>query len=528
MARPKLFDFNDEREEIIRDTGARVHASRVAAARAGGDHLEYVLNEAAFREIERLVKYGSDDAIGEVGSLGFWRGVAKRVGNASDSQKERLLRDITGSYARDIAGNFDPKVYAFANKVIPVGLNLLFQAQSRDGAKVRGLRDRIEIEGDIETVASLAERGTLIVAPTHVSNLDSIVIGWALAEVGLPPVTYGAGKNLFSNPGISYFMQNLGAYKVDRRISHALYKECLKAYSEVLLERGYHSLFFPGGTRSRSGMVEEKLKLGLLGTGVSAYQRSLANGSPRPIYVVPLTLNFGLCLEAEGLIHDYLRAVGREYYLIPDDPFDSPLEVLRFITKIARMETSMVLRFGKPIDILGHAVDAQGNSYDSRGRRVDPARFFETAPGVYGADNARDREFTREAGEALADAFVRETVIMPTQFVSYVLFEAARRRFPDLDLARVLRFSRDLHIPWDEINAEAGSLRDRLRADHDAGRIRLFRTLLERSIPEIIDSALEGLGMYHPVVPAIATGQGVRLNNMNLLCYYSNRMRCLL
>lgn len=526
MARPKLFDFNEERPEIIDAVTDRVHSSRIAAA-ARGELLEYVLNEAAFREIERLVKFGSDDATGEVGSLAFWRGVARRISSASEVQKQQMLRSIINSYAADIAGNFDTKVYAFANRVIPVGLNLLFQAQSRDGARVRGLRDRIEIEGDISTIAALAERGTLIVAPTHVSNLDSIVIGWALAEVGLPPVTYGAGKNLFSNPGISYFMQNLGAYKVDRRIQHALYKECLKAYSEVLLERGYHSLFFPGGTRSRSGSVEQKLKLGLLGTGVSAYRHSLQTGAARPIYVVPLTLNFGLCLEAEGLVHDYLRAVGKEYYLIQDDPFDSPLEVLRFLTRIARMETSMVLRFGEPLDVLGHRVDADGMSYDERGRPVDLPSFFETAPGEYANDDARDREYTRETGEALAAAFVRETVIMPTQFVGYVLFEAARRRFPNLDLARVLRFARDLHIPWGELNAEAGALRHTLREDHQQGRIRLFRTLLDRSIPEIIDSGIEALGMYHPIVPAVATGQGVRLNNMNLLCYYASRLQCL-
>ncbi len=527
MPRPKLFDFNDERDEIIAAVTERVVRNRIAAAERGGALLEYVLNEAAFREIERLVKYGSDDASGEVGSLGFWRGVARRVGSASDAQKQSTLRQIVGAYAADIAGNFDPRVYGFANKVIPVGLNLLFQAQSRDGARVRGLRDRIEIEGDIDTITALAEQGTLIVAPTHVSNLDSIVIGWALAEVGLPPVTYGAGKNLFSNPGISYFMQNLGAYKVDRRIQHVLYKDCLKAYSEELIERGYHCLFFPGGTRSRSGMVEDRLKLGLLGTGVSAYQRSLAQGDPQPVYVVPLTLNFGLCLEAEGLIHDYLRAVGREYYLLPDDPFDSPLEVMRFLTKIARMETSMVLRFGQPMDVLGHRVDAAGRSFDARGREVQLPNFFETAPGEFGSDDSRDREYTRQTGEALAAAFVRETVIMPTHFVSYVLFGAARRRFPELDLSRVLRFARDLHVPWAEINAEAGLLRDRLREQHDAGKIRLFRTLLDRSIPEIIDNGIEALGMYHPVAPAVATGQGVRLNHMNLLCYYANRMRCI-
>ncbi len=55
----------------------------------------------------------------------------------------------------------------------------------------------------------------------------------------------------------------------------------LKAYSCVILERGYHSLFFPGGTRSRSGAVERRLKLGLAGTGVEAMARTAAHGKMR-------------------------------------------------------------------------------------------------------------------------------------------------------------------------------------------------------------------------------------------------------
>ena len=74
--------------------------------------------------------------------------------------------------------------------------------------------------------------------------------GFGLMRAGLPPTTYGAGKNLFTNPFISFFMRNLGAYRVDRRLRFELYKDVLKEYSTVLLEHGYHSLFFPGGTRS--------------------------------------------------------------------------------------------------------------------------------------------------------------------------------------------------------------------------------------------------------------------------------------
>ena len=47
--------------------------------------------------------------------------------------------------------------------------------------------------------------------------MDSLVLGYAIYRLGLPPVIYGAGLNLFSNPLVGFFMHNLGAYTVDRR-----------------------------------------------------------------------------------------------------------------------------------------------------------------------------------------------------------------------------------------------------------------------------------------------------------------------
>ncbi|MEO1271907.1 MAG: hypothetical protein AAFX99_27750, partial [Myxococcota bacterium] len=264
------------------------------------------------------------------------------------------------------------------------------------------------------------------------------------------------------------------------------------------------------------------------GTGLTAYVHGLSSGrTDKRLFVVPMTLNCSLVLEAEGLINDYMRAVGREFFLLPDDPFDSPLEVARFVTKVATMQSSMVIRLGEPMDILGHAVDAEGVSHDSQGRPIQLETFFEGADGSYVLSRARDRIYTRQAGEALVEAYVRNTVIMPTQFLSYVLFEAARRHFPDLDLVRVLRFGQDLHVPWDEVNAEAGRLQEVLRKAVRQGRIRALHSVLDKNVPELVDEALVGLNVYHAKTPVEATGQGIRLGNMELLCYYGNRLRAL-
>jgi hypothetical protein len=172
--------------------------------------------------------------------------------------------------------------------------------------------------------------------------MDSVVIGLALERAGLPPVTYGAGKNLFTNPFISFFMHNLGAYRVDRRLRFELYKEILKEYSTVLLESGYHSLFFPGGTRCRSNIIEKNLKLGLLGTTVTAYKNSVRDGAPhKRLYIVPATINYRLVLEAETLIDDYLAETGKNRYIITDDEFSRVGRLVEFFRKILAHEGSV-------------------------------------------------------------------------------------------------------------------------------------------------------------------------------------------
>lgn len=108
-------------------------------------------------------------------------------------------------------------------------------------------RERLRLEATAPTRAAkldrafyreAAARGTVVLAPTHQSHMDSIVLGYALYRMGLPPFTYGAGLNLFGNPLLSFFLRHLGACRIDRRKKNALYKAVLKEYAAVSIEYG--------------------------------------------------------------------------------------------------------------------------------------------------------------------------------------------------------------------------------------------------------------------------------------------------
>jgi len=106
-----------------------------------------------------------------------------------------------------------------------------------------------------------------------------MVIGYAMhAAVGIPAFSFGAGLNLFDNEIVGYFINRLGAYRVDRRKKNPIYLECLTSMAAYSIQKGINNLFFPGGTRSRNGGMEDRLKLGLLGSSIEAQRNMVIDG----------------------------------------------------------------------------------------------------------------------------------------------------------------------------------------------------------------------------------------------------------
>ncbi len=526
-----IFSFNRSRDSLVDEVVRRVCDSVRDP--------QLVLNDAAYSEVRRLEAKGGE-------ALDAWRKLARALGKMSEAALRAELASQATRLAWDVAGNFDPRVYHFATRAMPGLLGAALSPRralknlpkvlaelrpGHSGAALATLDDQVHVQGPVADLRRLADLGTLVFVPTHLSNLDSVVFGFALERAGLPPATYGAGKNLFTNPALSFFMHNLGAYRVDRRLKHQLYKDVLKTYSCVLIEHGYHSLFFPGGTRSRSGGVERRLKLGLAGTGVEAFSRTHEQGRPQKVFFVPATINYLLTLEAETLIDDFLKEEGKARYIIEDDESSRIGRITSFMQKLLGLDGACVIRFSRALDVFGNVVDADGHSYDTHGRRVLAESYIMGRGDRLVRDPARDAQYTRELGEVITAAYARDTVVMATHLTAAAAFQRLRASIGRTahgagaaDVFTMLRHREDVTVSRKELAADVGRLLERVREMEKRSEIVVAENLAGASGGDVIDAALRAFAGYHTHVVLEPRGEDLVLADTRLLFYYQNRL----
>ncbi len=519
-----LFRFNRDRHDIIDEVVDRVTRDAIDRAwRSPSDGLGYLLNEAAYVEIARLEKSAAPEAAVERAA---WQKIARSMGRATEEENAERLRGIVRQFAGETVGHFRPKVFRFATKVVPAGLSYVLSRGLRpDPASLSALRDRLVIDGEVGKLRRLAEVGTIIYVPAHSSHLDSILVSWAMHEANLPAVVYGADSNLFTHPIMSFFMANLGAYKVDRERVFRLHRRVLKAYSQVLLEYGYHSMFFPSGKRSRSNEFPSELKLGLLSTGLEAYTENVLNNRPKsPVFVVPVTINYHTVLEAPTLIEDHLGEDGMRRPIIRDDEFSRIGSIARYVRASLDNKLTVTVRFCTPMDVFGNTVDQDGESVDEQGRQVDPVRYL-WVNGEVAPDKERDRAYTRLLASRVIGAFRRNNVIQPIHVVAFALIEHIRRAHPSWDVKRTLRFAKGDGLAEAVAVGETERLLRIAKRDASESKYRLSRSTKTQTAAQMLDDVtriFESIGDE----PAITReGKRVRLQDPKLLFYYSNRLR---
>ncbi|MFT7589708.1 MAG: glycerol-3-phosphate O-acyltransferase [Limisphaerales bacterium] len=467
----------------------------------------------------------------------FWGGIGKDlIGPEAHSRikEEEILRTIAKRYSQEIMGRFNPPTYRFARQFIPIAMNRLLNASgNKNFSRVIGNRlsihDRVRLVGAIEEYRTILRNGgILVMVPTHFSNLDSILVGYAIDAIGLPSFMYGAGINLLSAKVLAYFINRMGAYKIDRRKKNRVYLETLKTYAVQAMMKDCHHLFFPGGTRSRSGSIETKLKMGLLNTVIEAQRRMIAQAGNsknyRKVYIVPAVISYNFVLEAPVLIKDHLAQAGKERYFVEQDKFSTSAKISKFIFKFFSAGADIWLNFGKPMDILGNPVNAQGDSIDHKGNPIDLQNYF-LKEGKHVIDPQRDFEYTRMAADKIVESFHRHNIVLCSHVVSFAAFRIFQKDYPHLDLYQLLRLpEEDRKIPIDRFQEVVARLVKAIIDLEKEGKIET-EPALHASTPEVISFGVRNLGIYHNKMALRFNKQKdtILTDDLSLLHFYHNR-----
>lgn len=530
-----VYQLSKNRKEFIEEVAAK-SVERIKELRPNTKQLITDLEATAYREQNRIKR--NRWRVDPKDDQKFWAKVKNELVELSSKDTDEagvvageILQRIVERYANEIAGNFKPNSYRVTRELIKFWFQRLLNGArvKKFGAFFRNqytLRDKIQIVGKVKMLRTLAKQGTVVMVPTHFSNLDSILIGWVIHSCGLPAFIYGAGLNLFNIKIFAYFMNSLGAYKVDRRKKNLPYLETLKMYSSLAIQKGAHSLFFPGGTRSRSGLLEKQLKLGLLSTAIEA-QRNLFLENPeepvRKIFIVPVTLNYNFVLEAPDLIEDYLHVKGQDKYFPEQDKYGS-VQLLRFLFKFFTKGSNISVSIGTGLDVLGNYVDDAGNSLDNQGRIIDTRDYFVSNSHITD-DKQREDEYTRMLSNRIVTEYHRINRVFASHVAAFVAFEIWQKKFPMLDLFSLLRLpEEDLEIDYAEFRETFKRVRKRIYELKAEGRVR-HATHLKGNADAVIKLGIENVGIFHLKRPLLINKKGnIITRDLTVLYYYHNRL----
>ena len=525
-----IYKISEDREEFIKELNAYTKKRLYGETKVS---TEEVLEKTIY--LEKLRSKNNPWKVDPADDKSYWKELEKEINAAKTHEnKEVLLQAIVdriiNRYNEEIVGNFKKKTFKFSRNFLHALFKRLlnpatFKGQKRLWGNRSQTRQKIKLHGYVDELRSLFTKGTVVIVPTHFSNLDSILIGYALdAVVGVPASSYGAGLNLLDNEIVAYFINRLGAYRVDRRKKNPIYLECLKSMASFSLQKNVNQIFFPGGTRARDGKIEDKLKLGLLGSMVEAQRHAITDEKDNKIYVVPLVVSYHFVLEAKSLIDQYLRSTGKEKYTKSKDKGKSSGKLMKFLWSIIKKESEIALSFGQPMDVFGHAVDINGDSIDKHGNKIDITGYFKL-DGEIKTVAQREKVYTKLLGEKIVESYKINNVVLSSHLVAFAAFQILLNANSELNLYDVVNIP-VANFEIDQILLEKviKKMVNSLKQMKQQGKVKLSEQL-DNSIKEIIDDGIRNLGLYHPQKVLKKTKENTYISeNFRLLYFYHNRL----
>lgn len=220
--------------------------------------------------------------------------------------------------------------------------------------------DRAELRGIYE----LAQRHPVVFLPTHKSNLDHLVLQYALHENGHPPNHTAGGINMNFFP-VGPLIRRSGLFFIRRTFKdNPIYKFVLRQYVDYLVEKRFPLEWYIEGGRSRSGKLLPP-RFGLLAYVVDAYRR----GKSEDVYLIPT-----------AIAYDQIQDVGD--YVAESRGGEKPRESFGWFVGVVRGFQKRLgdihIRFGEPVSIareLGGSEAPADSDPDDHGLTVAKLAF---------------------------------------------------------------------------------------------------------------------------------------------------------
>lgn len=459
----------------------------------------------------------------------FWGDLHKTLTEQPPLALPAILNTVVQRYANEITGRFRMSHYQLGQRAVTYALGKWLNSVSLKRLcspwRMRTqLQEKILIQGAVKQIRELAKIGTLVMVPTHFSHFDSLLMAWVIHTLGLPHFIYGAGRNLFNSKFFAYFMNNLGTYKVDRRKKNLPYLTTLKTYANLTLQWGCHSLFYPGGTRSRSGALEQRLKLGLLSTALEAQQANYkAQGrAARKIFIVPVVLNYHCVPEAPRLIKHHLMIQG-----LVSVQSASPYQLFKAVNNFLTKDSNIIVSIGKAMDLLGNAVDEAGNSYNTEGICVDTYQQFLNMNPSSTTTGTQYENCTRALGKAIVAAYYRTNCVLTSHLVAFAAFVLIKQQHINTPLQDLLQLPPEkTKVAYTALHCTFAQLRSVILDLYQAGKVQVEPALTMTDISTMLQQGLNQLGRYHSRRPLLQNRCGdVFTQDLNILFYYHNRLK---
>jgi glycerol-3-phosphate O-acyltransferase len=246
--------------------------------------------------------------------------LARELGRSQESVAREAARDLA-----EIAATHSPFVIDITAHLI----HLLY---------TRGYGEALHYDkAELARIQALSHQHPVVFLPSHKSNLDHLVLQYALHENGHAPNHTAGGINMNFLP-VGPLVRRSGVFFIRRTFKDdAVYKFTLSHYIDYLIEKRFSLEWYIEGGRSRSGKLLPP-RFGLLAYVVDAYRR----GKAEDVVLIPTSIAYDQIQDvSEYAAEQRGRPKARE-------SFGWFLGVVR---RLHRRYGNIHIRFGEPLSL---------------------------------------------------------------------------------------------------------------------------------------------------------------------------------